>query len=210
MSARELQPAELPVDLCAGRGGLPAEQSASAGPGASTARLRIIIDRYYDFVWRTVRHFGVEDASAEDAVQQVLCILARRLAEIAPGAEMAFLFSSAVRVASEARRATRRRPVTDGTDIDAIEVAIPSPEELLDQRRARDVLAAVIDGMPADLRAVFVLFELEELTLSQIASLVGIPVGTAASRLRRARDAFHAIVRRIQAKGVHAGAGGRP
>ncbi len=206
MSARELQPSSLQVDLSAGRDGSPSERAA--GEGALAARLRAIIDRHYDFVWRTVRHFGVDDASAEDAVQQVLCVVARRLAQIAPGAEMAFLFSSAVRVASEARRAARRRPMTDVTDIDAIEVAMPSPEELLDQRSARDVLAAVIEAMPTDLRAVFVLFEIEELTLSQIAHLVGIPVGTAASRLRRARDAFHAIVRRMQAKGAHRG--GRP
>jgi RNA polymerase sigma-70 factor (ECF subfamily) len=208
MSARELQPPGLPLDLSARRDGSPSERAA--GEGALAARLRVIIDRHYDFVWRTVRHFGVDDASAEDAVQQVLCIVARRLAQIAPRAEMAFLFSSAVRVASEARRAARRRPMTDVTDIDAIEVAMPSPEELLDQRSARDVLAAVIEAMPTDLRAVFVLFEIEELTLSQIARLVGIPVGTAASRLRRSRDAFHAIVRRMQAKGAHRGAGGRP
>jgi RNA polymerase sigma-70 factor (ECF subfamily) len=208
MSTRELHPSGLQVGLSRGRDGSPAEHGVS--DSAPAARLRLIIDRHYDFVWRTVRHFGVDDASAEDAVQQVLCILARRLAQVAPGAEMAFLFSSAVRVASDARRAARRRPMTDATDIDAIEVAMPSPEELLDQRSARDVLASVIEAMPTDLRAVFVLFEIEELTLTQIARLVGIPAGTAASRLRRARDAFQAIVRRMQAKGAHRGTVGGP
>ena len=41
-------------------------------------------------------------------------------------------------------------------------------------------------------RAVFVLYELEELSVPDIAELLGVPVGTAASRLRRARAAFSA------------------
>ena len=59
-----------------------------------------------------------------------------------------------------------------------------------------------------ELRAVFVLFEIEELSLSEIAGLLGIPAGTAASRLRRARETFRAIVKRRQAaerSGMHRG-----
>jgi RNA polymerase sigma-70 factor (ECF subfamily) len=72
----------------------------------------------------------------------------------------------------------------------------------------RAVLRAVIDAIPTDLRVVFVLFELEELTLAQIAAMVGIPIGTAASRLRRARESFHGIVRRMQARQGHRASGG--
>jgi RNA polymerase sigma-70 factor (ECF subfamily) len=61
------------------------------------------------------------------------------------------------------------------------------------------VLQEVLDQMPLELRAVFVLYEIEELTMAEIAEAVGIPPGTAASRLRRARESFHAIVRRLRA-----------
>jgi RNA polymerase sigma-70 factor (ECF subfamily) len=212
MNTRELHPSAVPVDIVA-EGGVsisrsPARGEASSSAGAATLRLRGVIDRHYDFVWRTVRYLGVDEATAEDAAQQVMCILARRLGEIAPGAEMSFLFSTAVRVASEARRAARRRPASDGSDVDELVGAVPSPEELADERCARAVLRAVIDAIPTDLRVVFVLFEIEELTLAQIAAMVGIPIGTAASRLRRARESFHGIVRRMQARQGHRASGG--
>jgi RNA polymerase sigma-70 factor (ECF subfamily) len=47
------------------------------------------------------------------------------------------------------------------------------------------------------LRAVFVLFELEEMTLVEIATMSDTPLGTVASRLRRARQAFSKAVRRL-------------
>ena len=47
---------------------------------------------------------------------------------------------------------------------------------------------------------VFVLFELEELSTPQIAELCEIPVGTAASRLRRAREDFEERVARVEAR----------
>jgi RNA polymerase sigma-70 factor (ECF subfamily) len=56
----------------------------------------------------------------------------------------------------------------------------------------------VLDQMPLELRTVFVLFELETMQLVEIAELEGIPVGTASSRLRRARAEFSAIARRVR------------
>ena len=212
MNTRELHPSGLPVDIVAEGGvsssGSSARAEESSSASAAAQRLRGIIDQNYDFVWRTVRYLGVDEASAEDAAQQVMCILARRLAEIATGAEMSFLFSTAVRVASEARRAARRRPMSDGSDVDELVAGVPSPEELADERCARAVLRAVIDAIPTELRVVFVLFEIEELTLAQIAEMLGIPSGTAASRLRRARESFQGIVRRMQARQRHRAPGG--
>jgi RNA polymerase sigma-70 factor (ECF subfamily) len=49
----------------------------------------------------------------------------------------------------------------------------------------------VLDRMPEELRAVFVLFELEELSVDEIARLLTLPRGTAATRLRRSREVFH-------------------
>jgi RNA polymerase sigma-70 factor, ECF subfamily len=208
MNTRELHPSGLPVDIVAESSVSSSGSLARPEGGSAAQRLRGVIDRHYDFVWRTVRYLGVDEASAEDAAQQVMCILARRLGEIASGAEMSFLFSTAVRVASEARRAARRRPASDGVDVDEIVALVPSPEELADERSARAVLRTVIDAIPNDLRVVFVLFEIEELTLAQIAAMVGIPIGTAASRLRRARESFHCIVRRMQARQRHHTSGG--
>jgi RNA polymerase sigma-70 factor (ECF subfamily) len=163
-------------------------------------RLRLLIDEHYDFVWRTLRYMGVPDASAEDGAQRVMCVLARRLDEVQEGAERAFLFSTALRVASTMRRSDRRRPrASPDANVDALASAAPGTDELLDERRAHEVLRRVLDEMPLDLRVVFVLFEIEELTTPEIAAMLGIPLGTAASRLRKARETFQAIVRRMKA-----------
>ncbi|MGO8993085.1 MAG: RNA polymerase sigma factor [Polyangiaceae bacterium] len=165
----------------------------------STVRLRRMVDGHYDAVWRTVRFLGVPDASAEDVAQQVFCVAARKLDQIAPGAELAFLLSAAWRVASEHRRAARRRPVASEGDVDELAVPLPSPEQLLDQKRARAILQEVLDAMPADLRMVFVLYEIEELTLPEISAATGVRLATATSRLRRAREEFESIVKRKNA-----------
>jgi RNA polymerase sigma-70 factor (ECF subfamily) len=193
----------------------PGETSAlglGAGANASVEspalRLRQIVSRHYDAVWRTVRFLGTPDEAAEDVAQQVFCIAAKKLAQIEPGAERSFLLSTAWRVASDHRRWVRRRPVASEAEVDELEAPMPSPEQLLDQKRARAVLQSVLSALPPDLRVVFVLFELEELTLPEIASATGLPLGTATSRLRRAREAFQDIVRRRNAAAGSAARGG--
>jgi RNA polymerase sigma-70 factor (ECF subfamily) len=163
-------------------------------------RVRDVIERHYDFVWRTLQYLGMSEANAEDGAQQVMCVLARRIVEIEPGAETSFLFSTAVRVAAENRRNARRRPPAfDVVDVEALVAEAPSADELVDRRRAREVLGKVLEAIPEDLRIVFVLFEIEELTSPTIAEMIGVPLGTVASRQRRAREEFQAIVSRMRA-----------
>ncbi len=59
-----------------------------------------------------------------------------------------------------------------------------------------------------EMRAVFVLFELEEMPSTEIAEVLAIPIGTVASRLRRAREEFQRIVARLKAR--EAFDGGKP
>lgn len=182
-------PNPVPVDP-------PLDPAAVESP---TARLRGMVADHYDAVWRTVRFLGIPNAAADDVAQEVFCIAARKLADIVPGKERSFLLSTAWRVASEGRRAARRRPTTSGVDVDELEAPLPSPEELLDQKRARSALQSVLSTMAPDLRMVFVLFEIEGLTLPDIAAATGAPLGTVTSRLRRAREQFQSIVKRRNA-----------
>jgi len=70
----------------------------------------------------------------------------------------------------------------------------------LAERQARALLDDALDALPQDLRAVLVLHELEGLELRQIAEIEAIPVGTASSRLRRAREEFSLIAKRMRAR----------
>ena len=71
---------------------------------------------------------------------------------------------------------------------------------MLDRARARALLDEILEAMPLELRAVFTLFELEQLTMAQIAPLLGVPQGTVASRLRRAREVFVEHRKRLEAR----------
>jgi RNA polymerase sigma-70 factor (ECF subfamily) len=163
-------------------------------------RLRNIVEEHLDTVARVLRNAGVSESQLDDELQRTLITVARRLDDIRPGAEKSFLIQIALRVAAHARRTVaRRREVTaDELDADGLSVVDavgsterrPSPENLTNQKRMRDALDRILEGMEDDLREVFVLYEFEEMSMIEISGVLGIPQGTVASRLRRARATF--------------------
>lgn len=168
-----------------------------AEQAARDARVRQMVSRYYDFIWRSLRRLGLAPADAEDAAQEVFSIAANKLDQIVDGKERAFLFGTALRVASTERRTTARRREQLGELFEPSDPA-PSADEKLDQRRARALLDEALEALDLELRSVFVLFELEEMSAPEIAELLEVPAGTVASRLRRARLAFRRAVQRAR------------
>jgi RNA polymerase sigma-70 factor (ECF subfamily) len=167
---------------------------AVAAPGASAsdpARLERAVRADYRFIWRLLRRLGVPQSGAEDAAQQVFLIVAERLLDIAPGRERSFAFGTALRLSQSLRRRRQRELPSDSV----AERSSPQPgaDELLDQQRAREQLTGVLSRMPLELRTVLILFELESMTSPEIAALLDIPLGTVASRLRRARALFRSL-----------------
>ena len=181
----------------------PAVPSMAAVTAASGERLRSVVEDHYDFVWRSLRRLGVPQADVDDAAQRVLLVASARLADIVVGKERAFLFATATHEAAHARRTHARRR-EDGDDaLAALEADGPdgaSTDEAIDQLRARAMLDRLLDEMPMELRAPFVLFEIEELSTPEIAELLDLPLGTAASRLRRAREDFEGRIVRWKAQ----------
>lgn len=165
----------------------------------STAELRALIVEHYEFVWRSLRRLGVRGPEVEDAAQQVLLVFGQRIAEVRIGSERAYLFGTAMRVAADHRKKqARSREILDSEGLDAHASHGQGADELLDRQRARALLDTVLEELPDDLRAVFVLFELEEITAAEIAEMLEIPAGTVASRLRRARELFERGARRMR------------
>jgi RNA polymerase sigma-70 factor (ECF subfamily) len=150
------------------------------------ADVRALVSKNYDFVWRLLRRLGLPRHAADDAAQQVFVIASAKIGRIPQASRQSFLFGVALRVASQERRALRRR-----------QRVIADPGE---------VLPDGISETQPKLRAVFVLYELEELTMAEIADLLRMPVPSVASRLRRARSDFE---RRLARHGLgHEGRGG--
>lgn len=156
-----------------------------------------LVERNIDFVWRTLRRLGVPDAEVDDATQQVFLTASAKLAQIRPGKERSFLIAVTMRVASHARRANQRRVAVHQRLSESPADLAPDPEHLTQRLQARALLDRVLDEMTPEVRVVFVLFELEELTVDQIAELLSLPRGTAATRLRRARFVFQEAAKKL-------------
>lgn len=153
------------------------------------ARLRRAVLRHSGFLWRTLVRVGVPRADAEDALQEVFMVLARKLDVVPAESEQGFLLKVALGVASTRRRSLRRRPeLLD--PLDSERDGAPLPDQLLSRARLRQQLERLLNELSEDQRAVFVLIQLEGLSAPEAARLLDLPLGTVASRLGRGRRAL--------------------
>lgn len=182
----------------------PLEDAQDVAP--SPSRLRDVVVREHAFVWRSIRRLGVPEGDVDDAVQKVFLVAARKLGGVPTSGERAFLFATAMRIASNERRADARRRSAGPEALDRAVATERSPESIAHDR---ELLDRLLEPLPLDLRSALVLFELERLTVTEIADLLGIPEGTVASRIRRARDEVLAVKRRMDARETRAPGGPR-
>jgi RNA polymerase sigma-70 factor (ECF subfamily) len=173
---------------------------SSSATDVRSVRLRALIDRHFDFVWRAARRLGLHAADADDVAQDVFIVAARRLDEVEPDRERSFLFGTLLRVAATRRRSDSRRREDLVDTVEAHRDVGLDPEELNELMSVRPLLQEILDGLPAAQHAVFVLYEMEELSLPEIADALGVPPGTVASRLRAARESFRTAARRLQVR----------
>jgi RNA polymerase sigma-70 factor, ECF subfamily len=161
-------------------------------------RMRAIVDEHIHFVARTLQKAGVPEAELDDATQRTFIAVANRLQDVHPAAERSFLFHVANNVAAHARRNLARRREVCSDELPDVIQAPTTPEHLAERKEMRKLLGDIADSMTDSLRSVFTLHEFEGMSTVEIAALVGIPLGTVASRLRRARAWFRQHVVAIE------------
>jgi RNA polymerase sigma-70 factor, ECF subfamily len=166
----------------------------SSSLGSKQRFAQLVLDNI-DFVWRILRRYGVPEPEVDDATQQVLLVTNQKLSSIPLGSERPFLLAVAARVASHAHRAGRRRAAAQLRFSQHDQLQAPNPEGTLQRLEARDLLDRVLEDMPTNVRYVFVLFELEGLTVDEVAKVLELPRGTVASRIKRGRFLFQRGVR---------------
>lgn len=164
----------------------------------SHERLAELVREQSRNVWRTLRRLGVPLDLLDDATQEVFIVAARKLTSIEVAAERSFLYGTALRVAANLRRSRLARVHDPLNESYSLWPGEPDAEQLVHRKHLRELLDQILDAMPDDLREVFVLFELEKLTRSELAELLGLPAGTVASRLRRAREFFEAACEKMR------------
>jgi RNA polymerase sigma-70 factor, ECF subfamily len=149
-----------------------------------------MIDAHMRFVARTLKKAGVPPSELDDEVQRTFIVAASRIGDVHLGAERTFLYQVALNVAAHTRRRmARRREVLDNKVPERIET-LATPEQLTSRREMRQLIDQVARHMGDALYQVFRLHEFEGANLKEIARRIGVPRGTVASRLRRARAQF--------------------
>lgn len=160
-----------------------------------------IYREHADFVWRTLQRMGVDEHHLDDVSQEVFVVVMRKLSTFDGSSLMTtWLYGICLRVASSWRKRAwrhREQSVEDPSDWDP---GGAGGDEQMGNHEARRRLQAVLDRMDVDKRAVFVMFEVEELSTSEMAVLLGVPPGTVHSRLHAAREQFQLILSRLRAK----------
>jgi RNA polymerase sigma-70 factor (ECF subfamily) len=160
---------------------------------ADRTRLERMFAAHHAIVWRTLRRRGLSHDAAADATQETFLIAAGRLSDIRPDSERAFLIRTALRVAHTLARKTARWQLEDDMDQWA-----STSGEGPQQRADVELCDLALSKLDPTLGDVFLLYEIEGFSAPEIASLLEIPVGSVASRLRRAREQFRAAITRIE------------
>lgn len=151
---------------------------------------------HHRIIWRTLRRLGFSPESAADATQQAYLIALERLDRIVRGSEKAFLFSTAIFFGRTAFRKERRLELSDdlvlGSDLGS------TARKLDDRQMVLQLFDRMLGDVDADLLTVFILYEIEGMTSPEISDLLMIPLGTVASRLRRARELFRTKAEQLE------------
>jgi RNA polymerase sigma-70 factor (ECF subfamily) len=175
------------------RGERIAPEAAAARPTDERMRLERMFVAHHGMVWRTMRRRGLSPDAAADVTQQTFVVAAERLADIAPDSERAFLLGTALRVSQSLGRKTMRWQLEEDMDQHVADAG-----NLGDARAAVQLCDLALAKVDPELAEVFVMFELEGLSSPEIAAALEIPLGTVASRLRRAREQFRVVVGRLE------------
>jgi len=153
-----------------------------------------LIVEHAAFVWRVLVHLGVPQSRLEDASQEVF------LVALSDGFEgrsslQSYLYGVCRNIAQVQRRRYR-----DNSEIPTAElpetVVQPVQEGELWVKRAHEALLQALDKLDEAQREVFVLFEIAEFSMEEIASTTRAPLSTCYSRLYAARQRIQAELRR--------------
>jgi RNA polymerase sigma-70 factor, ECF subfamily len=165
----------------------PAIEPVAAAEVDATAPFADIVRTYSGYIWRVLRCLGVPEADVDDLCQETFLVVHRKLGSFeGRSALRSWIYGIAFRVVSDYRgRAHRRHELV--TDKPPERAAVGAQEADLERTRDWALLDRLLAQLADDQRQVFVLYEVEELSMREISEIVKCPVQTAYSRLHAAR-----------------------
>ena len=153
-----------------------------------------VFDEHARFVWRSLLGLGVAESDVPDASQQVFVVLHQKLSQLNQDCALrTFLYGICLRTASDFRRRGHRRREELCSRLPEVSVAA-TQEAAVAQRQALAALELALDELSDEQRAVFVLYELQELSMTEVALTLDCPLQTAYSRLHAARKVVYSAL----------------
>ncbi|MEO8874797.1 MAG: sigma-70 family RNA polymerase sigma factor [Polyangiaceae bacterium] len=179
-------------------------------PELSSTSVADLFREFAPFVWRTLRRLGVADRDVDDMVQEVFVVIHRKLPEFEGRSTIrTWVYGICVRTASDYRSRARVKHETMPAELPE-QTATSDVHEEMARHQARALLDRVLDELDEEKRAVFVLYEIEELGMNEVAEAIGCPVQTAYSRLHVARKLVQDGIERMRRAPSMLSAGGPP
>lgn len=172
---------------------------------ASTLDAASVHAAHGGFLWATLQRLGGRPSDLDDLYQEVFVVVHQRLGDYDPSRPLRpWLFGICVRVVAAWRRRAHRHRETLTDQVPEHHATGQSPEDGAVNTSRQRALQAILDELDLERRAVFVMYEIDEVPCEQIAEMVGVPVGTVHSRLHTARKEFQRAAERWQKR--HPGA----
>ncbi len=166
--------------------------------------LQAIYKEYFDFVWSSARHLGATSDVIDDVVQDVFIVIHSKLATLQrPEALRSWIYGIVRRTASDYRRSRRTRDAAGarlGAELKSGRPSQLSPLDMAERNAELELLESVLAELDEPKREVFVMVEVLEMTVPEVVQSLEIPLNTAYSRLRLARQSFEEALARHEAR----------
>jgi RNA polymerase sigma-70 factor (ECF subfamily) len=164
------------------------------------AEFRALFRAQCGYVIDSLRRLGVAPADVDDMAQEVFLVAFRHHAQYDRARPIRpWLFAFAAGIASNYRRLARHRREAAPADDVAADSA-PSADEGIDAARDRELVIEALGLLGPDRSAVLILADIDGVPVPEIAAALKVPLNTAYSRLRLAREEFTAAARRLLAR----------
>ena len=159
---------------------------------------RELFETQFSYVWYALKRLGIAERDLEDLTQQVFMQVHAQLPKFVSTRPLRpWLFSFAYNAASNYRALSRHRVELSIVAPEQPDSAPPVDEQLI-TRQELELAELALSRVALDRRAVLLLHEVEGHSMPEIAESLSIPLNTAYSRLRLAREEYEQAVRRLR------------
>ena len=167
---------------------------------ADVPSFQVIYQQYLDFVWSSAGHLGARPDIIDDVVQDVFIVIHSKLATLQrPEALRSWIYGIVRRTVSDYRRSRRTRDTTGARLATEPKSNQPSPLDMAERNADLELLESNLAELDGSRREVFVMVEILEMTVPEVVQVLDIPLNTAYSRLRLARQDFEEALARHEA-----------